>query len=359
MAEEKQKVLIGNFKGLKGDEGKRGSQIYTGDKITGQNNMGIVFSDSEIALAYVYDLYINTDTTALYKCIVEGDADTAQWVYCTSLRGIKGDQGDKGIKGDQGDQGVQGEQGETGATGKRGSFWYYGTSITGTNTTPTVFNASGIPEAFIGDKYLNTSDGNVYECAMDGDATKAGWIYIANIRGVQGIQGENGASNASELAYTDTYGLNVENTQDIIDTITEKVLNKLLDKNSIVDNLLSYVSNLPLSANQGRILKDGIDQLNNNFAGMGTYSKFFFRYFTINNTDGIDPATNLYHKDITIESSDKFLMGVFACNNYSPAYSTVYVVSASVVNNQDKIIRVYFNNDIISNLSMSVFGFME
>lgn len=106
--------------------------------------------------------------------------------------GARGPQGAKGDTGATGPQGVQGATGPKGDTGQRGSFWYQGTAITGTNPTGTVFGGSGISSALVGDKYLNTSNGNVYNCTQAGNAGVAKWAYAGNIRGLQGAQGPQG-----------------------------------------------------------------------------------------------------------------------------------------------------------------------
>ncbi len=78
------------------------------------------------------------------------------------------------------------------------SKWYSGTGITGTSTTPAVFSGSGVSNAVIGDRYLNTSantnanSGNTYECTLGGNASTAKWKYVSNILGQQGIQGIQG-----------------------------------------------------------------------------------------------------------------------------------------------------------------------
>ena len=82
--------------------------------------------------------------------------------------------------------------GAKGDTGQRGSFWYQGTAITGNSTTGTVFSSSGISAALVGDKYLNTSTGNVYNCTTAGNAAAAKWAYAGNIRGATGQQGAQG-----------------------------------------------------------------------------------------------------------------------------------------------------------------------
>lgn len=70
--------------------------------------------------------------------------------------------------------------------GEPGSVWYYGTAITGTVTSGTVFPDSGIADAKAYDKYINTADGNIYNCAVGGAANVAQWAYIGNIMGPAG-----------------------------------------------------------------------------------------------------------------------------------------------------------------------------
>jgi hypothetical protein len=70
-----------------------------------------------------------------------------------SLEGATGPAGPQGSVGPQGPQGNVGPQGTAGATGTRGSQWYTGTGA------PVAGNTAGsIP----GDKYLDTTSGDVY-----------------------------------------------------------------------------------------------------------------------------------------------------------------------------------------------------
>lgn len=73
-----------------------------------------------------------------------------------------------------GKDGAQGPQGPAGPQGVRGSTWTNGTSAPTTSG-----NLSG-------DKYLNTSNGDVY------NYTGSTWQLVGNIRGPQGIQGPQG-----------------------------------------------------------------------------------------------------------------------------------------------------------------------
>jgi len=60
----------------------------------------------------------------------------------------------KGPQGDTGATGATGATGDTGATGQRGSLWYSGSGAPGT-----------IPGALVGDLYLDTDTGDVYQFA--------------------------------------------------------------------------------------------------------------------------------------------------------------------------------------------------
>ena len=196
--------------GAKGDTGAAGtpgSKWYNGTGITGTSTTETIYSNSGVSSARVNDMYLNTSTGAVYQCTVAGAASAAKWKYVGSIKGAKGDtgaQGPQGEKGATGAQGPQGEKGETGATGPQGakgdtgaagtpgSKWYNGTGVTGTSTTGTVFSGSGVSSARVGDMYLNTSTGAVYECTTAGAATVAKWAYKGSIKGATGSQGPKG-----------------------------------------------------------------------------------------------------------------------------------------------------------------------
>ena len=79
-----------NLKGAKGATGTRGSRWNTGTKITGTSTTATVFSDSGITDALVNDMYLNTSTSAVYRCTVAGAASAAKWVYVGSIKGATG-----------------------------------------------------------------------------------------------------------------------------------------------------------------------------------------------------------------------------------------------------------------------------
>ncbi len=70
-----------------------------------------------------------------------------------------------------------------------GGHWYTGTDMSGTGSG----NSYGMcPLVKLGDMYLNTSNGNVYECATAGSGTTAKWTYKGCIKGATGAQGATG-----------------------------------------------------------------------------------------------------------------------------------------------------------------------
>lgn len=162
-------------------------------------------------------------------------------------QGPKGDTGEQGPKGETGDTGPKGPKGDTGATGARGSRvwvtfdypednpangvqagdlwivpakygdlsqndlasytgmphnWEYVCNMEGTDGA-TWYNGTKDPTEYdldtptgkVGDYYLNTSDGYVWQRQMvtgSGGVQKAQWVGVGNIRGPQGIQGIQG-----------------------------------------------------------------------------------------------------------------------------------------------------------------------
>lgn len=151
--------------------GTPGTRWFTGTGVTGTSTTPSVFPSSGI-VASAGDLYVNTSTSAYYRCTVGGPSDTAKWAFAGSLKGAKGDDGDDGAAG---------------------ALWYAGTDITGTSSGAR-FPSSGVADAHVGDKYLNTSTGNVYDCVQAGTPVSALWSYIASLKGAAGDDGADGAT---------------------------------------------------------------------------------------------------------------------------------------------------------------------
>lgn len=97
------RVLIGNFKGPKGDTGvkgatgetgapgTRGSKWFSGTGITGTSTTAAVFSGSGVTEAAIDDRYQNTSTGNVYRCTLGGAATVAKWVYDSNIKGPQGD----------------------------------------------------------------------------------------------------------------------------------------------------------------------------------------------------------------------------------------------------------------------------
>lgn len=135
----------------KGAKGDKGATWYNGQDITGTTTYTGGHAGE------LGDMYLNSDTGNVYECTTAGTIYTAVWTYRSNIKG---------------------PQGEEGAT------WYSGVAITGTST----FTGGHAGE--LGDMYLNTETGNVYECTTAGTISTAVWTYRSNIKGPQGDLGE-------------------------------------------------------------------------------------------------------------------------------------------------------------------------
>ena len=86
-----------------------------------------------------------------------------------------------------------------------GSYWYKGTAMNGTTATTNNYSYADCPLVKVGDMYLNTSYGYVYECTTAGKGTSAKWTYRGSIRGAagpsgaKGDKGDDGKRNATKV----------------------------------------------------------------------------------------------------------------------------------------------------------------
>lgn len=69
-----------------------------------------------------------------------------------------------------------------------GSQWYTGTAMSG-NSTSSTYSYTSCPFVKVGDIYLNTSYGYIYQCTTAGSGSSAKWVYKGTIRGPQGVPG--------------------------------------------------------------------------------------------------------------------------------------------------------------------------
>lgn len=85
-------VYVSNIKGAMGDA----AIWYEGTAITGTSTTANIYSSSEVSSAKVGDMYLNTDTSNVYRCTTAGNASTAKWVYVSNIGGNPGDPGADG-----------------------------------------------------------------------------------------------------------------------------------------------------------------------------------------------------------------------------------------------------------------------
>lgn len=186
--------------GSKGSPGANGTSAawHTGTAVTGTSTAAVT---ATVSGSKTGDMYLNTSTSNVYKASAANS-----WVYVCNIKGLTGLTGAKGDTGATGPKGDTGAKGATGATGTRGSQIYWGTAVTGTSTTATVFSSSGVSSALVNDLYLNTSTWNIYQCTVAGAASTAKWVYKGNIKGASGSTASIGTASIAGLTklYTST-----------------------------------------------------------------------------------------------------------------------------------------------------------
>lgn len=165
---------------------------------------------------------------------------------CQGEKGEKGDQGEQGIQGETGPKGDKGDPGEDGIDGEDGDNWLSGS----TKPTDTLGK--------LGDMYLNTSNGDVYQ------KEESGWTLKMNIKGEDGEDGKDGhnGSNGSrgedgKTAYSNTilpseYGYVIPNKGSYIVGDENVVFTFYLNEQNI-DNPLVY---LEVKNAKGEIVED-------------------------------------------------------------------------------------------------------
>lgn len=210
-------------KGNTGAAGANGTSAvwFSGTAVTGTSSTAVT---ATVSGSKAGDMYLNTSNYNVYKASAANS-----WIYVCN---IKGATGATGAKGDTGAQGPKGDAGAAGATGVRGSQMYWGTGVTGTSTTATVFSSSGVSSALVNDLYLNTSTWNIYQCTVSGAASTAKWVYKGNIKGASGATASTGTPTTAGLTrlYTGT-GTNTNGT------MTQKAITDEFEKCLKTENI--------------------------------------------------------------------------------------------------------------------------
>ncbi len=181
--------------GEKGDKGDTGAHINSvaGDKTPAAGNtVTYTMKNSDGTTAGTFEVVNGTNgrdgTTPIIlgSQITTSSDDNGSNIFRFTINGSNSDFIVK-----------NGSKGSTGTTGTRGSRWNSGIAMTGTDISGSVFSAAAISDALVGDMYLNTSTGYVYQCILAGAADTAKWAYIGSIKGIQGNTGTTPKVTAS------------------------------------------------------------------------------------------------------------------------------------------------------------------
>lgn len=124
--------------------------------------------------------------------------------------------------------------------------------------------------------------------AAAGSASAAAQSAADAAEVAEGLGGFNGS--ASSVTAQDVEGLlgtpgEQSNVQALIDAIAEQVLNQLVKKSQIINNLLATQAGNVLDATQGKALKDLIDRLNSDLQEIS--SKIMFTFINPNSSVSI------------------------------------------------------------------------
>ena len=137
--------------------------------------------------------------------------------------------------------------GDPGSNGTRGSRINYGTSITGTSTTPTAY-ATGISDSLINDQYINTDTLNLFRCTTAGNASTAKWVYVDSMKGtpaeaaLEGVK-LNGAKLTPVDKVVDAHALPFETTMPTPGGTDQDVIfygGETISGDTFTGNLITY-----------------------------------------------------------------------------------------------------------------------
>ena len=161
-------------------KGTRGATWRVGTYITGTGSDIVVnFTGDGVKVG---DLYLNTETAYVYRCKtvthIQDEQYETVWTYETSIKG------------------------------KAGEKWFTGTAVSGTGTDISV---TGLSNVEVGDLYLNTTSGDVYECVYSFFVTQSSrWNWVANIKGQPGVSIVSITKTATN-GLVDTYTIALSN----------------------------------------------------------------------------------------------------------------------------------------------------
>ena len=162
--------------------------------------------------------------------------------------------------------------GEQGPTGERGSVWYTGTGVTGTETSGTVMPSSEVENARVNDMYLNSSTSDTYMCVFPGDANTAQWAWSGNIKGDTGNPGPAGPTGSVDentpIPFTQAILRENIASNEAIAIMFGKIAKWFNDFGtaawaSVVNNGTTFSEGTVLDGRMGKALTDSIGTLTN------------------------------------------------------------------------------------------------
>jgi hypothetical protein len=226
-------------------------------------------------IGQIGDWYINSTTGDFYE-----KTGAATWVLRGSMKGPTGAQGPTGLTGatgpqgpigntgatgsqgpigntgPQGIQGVKGDTGNTGATGPAGA-----TGPTGaTGQAEAWSSGAGAPAGGVGnvgDWYLNTTSGDVYE--KTGAST---WTLSANIRGPTGPAGTGAGysvviGDGSSTVFTVTHGLGINDVMVFVREVASPYSLVYPEVRWVDVNTVSVIFDVAPASNSYRVFVSG------------------------------------------------------------------------------------------------------
>lgn len=201
-------VDLGSFPlaGPKGDNGDKGSQIYTGN------------GDPTSIPIRADDYYINVTTGDLFASVYKSSLQIYDWVKQGSIKGPRGERGERGYQGIQGIQGATGATGPIGPQGVQGEQGPVGPAL---NIQGTLASTAQLPTptAEMQDKgyayVIPNNEGTKHIWVIEGakDVGPFMWIDL----GVAGVIGPQGPAGKGIDTLTDV-NLTLGNTTVTYDT---------------------------------------------------------------------------------------------------------------------------------------------
>lgn len=122
--------------------------------------------------------------------------------------------------------------------------------LTYKDNTHTEAQIKALTSAKVGDFYIASDTGTAYVCikAVTGTASASSW--------------EKAGSSADVSKFVTAYDTTGQIVDPVEQTFSGHTVNEFVLKDNVVDNLTSTSTDVPLSANQGRVLEENINSVN-------------------------------------------------------------------------------------------------